>query len=84
MLKQHFTETGDKKVVKVENQAYSGYHYIEVLEQKNIEPAYKIAYLAKPIDASQETINTASNLAAQFAAAAATKNNLKKMLPSKT
>jgi peptidyl-prolyl cis-trans isomerase D len=60
--------TGDKKVVKVENQAYSGYHYIEVLEQKKIETAYKVAYLAKPIDASQETINSASNLAAQFAA----------------
>ncbi|MCW3108429.1 MAG: peptidyl-prolyl cis-trans isomerase [Segetibacter sp.] len=60
--------TGDKKVVKVENQAYSGYHYIEVLEQKKVETAYKIAYLAKPIEASQETINNASNLAAQFAA----------------
>ncbi len=60
--------TGDKKVVKVENQAYSGYHYIEILEQKKIETAYKIAYLAKPIEASQETINNANNLAAQFAA----------------
>ncbi|MCW3081119.1 peptidylprolyl isomerase [Segetibacter sp.] len=60
--------TGDKKVVKVENQAYSGYHYIEVLEQKQMETGYKIAYLAKPIEASQETINSASNLASQFAA----------------
>jgi peptidyl-prolyl cis-trans isomerase D len=60
--------TGDKKVVKVSNQAYTGYHYIEVLQQKKIEPAYKVAYLSKPIDASQETINNASNLAAQFAA----------------
>lgn len=58
---------GDKKVVKVENQSYSGYHYIEVLDQKKIEMGYKIAYLAKPIDPSQETINNASNLAAQFA-----------------
>jgi peptidyl-prolyl cis-trans isomerase D len=60
--------TGDKKVVKVENAQYSGYHYIEVLEQKKMETAYKVAYLAKPIEASQETINSASNLAAQFAA----------------
>jgi peptidyl-prolyl cis-trans isomerase D len=63
-----YGNTGDKKVVKVENQAYSGYHYIEVLEQKKMETAYKVAYLSKPIDASQETINNASNLAAQFAA----------------
>jgi peptidyl-prolyl cis-trans isomerase D len=38
------------------------------LEQKKIETAYKIAYLAKAIDASQETINNANSLAAQFAA----------------
>jgi len=59
---------GDKKVVKVDNQAYSGYHYIEVVSQKKIEPAYKIAYLSRPIEASQETITTANNAAAQFAA----------------
>jgi peptidyl-prolyl cis-trans isomerase D len=63
-----YGHTGDKKVVKVENQGYSGYHYIEVVDQKKIEPAYKIAYLAKSIDASQETINNANSVAAQFAA----------------
>jgi peptidyl-prolyl cis-trans isomerase D len=63
-----YGKTGDKKVVKVENQAYSGYHYIEVLEQNKIETAYKIAYLAKAVDASQETINNANSLASQFAA----------------
>jgi peptidyl-prolyl cis-trans isomerase D len=63
-----YGQTGDNKVVKVENQAYNGYHYIEVLQQKKIEPAYKVAYLSKPIDASQETINNANNLASQFAA----------------
>jgi len=66
---------GDKKVVKVDNQAYSGYHYIEVVEQKQIETAYKIAYLAKAIEASQETINSANNLASQFAAASRDKKN---------
>ena len=64
---------GDKKVVKVENAQYSGYHYLEVLEQKKVETGYKIAYLAKAIDASQETINNASNMAAQFAAASRNK-----------
>lgn len=55
--------TGDKKVVKTT----FGYHYIEVLSQKNIGPAYKVAYLSKPISASQETQNTASGKANQFA-----------------
>jgi peptidyl-prolyl cis-trans isomerase D len=63
-----YGKPGDKKVVKVESQNYSGYHYIEVMEHKKIETAYKVAYLAKPIEASQETINSANNLAAQFAA----------------
>ena len=63
-----YGKAGDKKVVKVENQAYSGYHYIEVINQNKIEPAFKIAYLAKSIEASQETINTANNAANNFAA----------------
>jgi peptidyl-prolyl cis-trans isomerase D len=80
-----YGNTGDKKTVKVENQSYSGYHYIEVLEQKGVGTGYKVAYLAKAIDASQETINNSSNLASQFAAnsrdkksfeANATKQNL--------
>lgn len=48
--------TGDKKVVKTD----FGYHYIEVLSQKNFETAYKIAYAAKEILPSDETINNAS------------------------
>ncbi len=68
-----YGKAGDKKVVKVENQAYNGYHYIEVIDQKKIEPAYKIAYLSRPIEASQETINTANNAASQFAASSRNK-----------
>ncbi|NML19979.1 hypothetical protein HHL16_03790 [Pseudoflavitalea sp. G-6-1-2] len=59
--------TGDKKTVKVENQAYSGYHYIEVLSQKGIGTGYKVAYLSRPIIASPETVNGASLAAATFA-----------------
>ena len=70
--------TNDKGVVKTEY----GYHYIEVLDQKNIGPAYKIAYLSKPIDASQETINNANNAAAQFSGESRTmqafEDNIKK------
>ncbi|MEO5966842.1 MAG: peptidylprolyl isomerase, partial [Ferruginibacter sp.] len=37
-----------------------GYHVIEVTNQKEFNPAYKIAYLAKEIMPSDATINTAS------------------------
>jgi peptidyl-prolyl cis-trans isomerase D len=45
-----------------------GYHYVQILGQKGSETGYKIAYLAKPIEASPETDNAASNAASQFAA----------------
>ena len=54
--------TGDKKVVKTD----FGYHYIEVLNQKNFAPAYKIAFVAKEITPSDETINQASTAATKF------------------
>jgi len=54
---------GEKKIVK----SQFGYHYIEILDQKNFEPAYKIAYLTRKIDASQETDQAAFGLASQFA-----------------
>ncbi|MGL5946310.1 MAG: peptidylprolyl isomerase, partial [Sediminibacterium sp.] len=54
---------GTKGVVKTEY----GYHFIEILGQKNINPAYKVAYLAKQIVASNETDNAASTAAAKFA-----------------
>jgi peptidyl-prolyl cis-trans isomerase D len=63
-----FGRVGDKKTVKVSNQQYSGFHYIEVLSQRNFEPAFKIAYLSRPILPSDETVSTANGLAAQFAA----------------
>jgi peptidyl-prolyl cis-trans isomerase D len=53
---------GSKGVVKVDY----GYHYVEVLGQKNPNPAYKIAYLARLIQPSNETISAANNAAAQF------------------
>jgi peptidyl-prolyl cis-trans isomerase D len=44
-----------------------GYHVIQIMDQRNFEPAYKVAYLAKNIVASDETDNTASSGATQFA-----------------
>jgi len=64
-----YGNVGDKKVVKVDNQSYSGYHYIEVLSQKKMETAFKIAYISQAIVPSDETINGASGMASQFAAA---------------
>lgn len=57
---------GTKGVVKTD----FGYHYIEILGQKNRAPAYKIAYLAKPIISSNETMNEANTAAASFASIA--------------
>jgi peptidyl-prolyl cis-trans isomerase D len=54
---------GDIKIVKTQ----FGYHLIEILDQKNFEPAFKIAYFARRIEPSQETDQNASGLASQFA-----------------
>ena len=54
---------GSKGVIQTEY----GYHYVEVLGQKGSGPAYKIAYLAKPIVVSNETDAAANNAASQFA-----------------
>lgn len=54
---------GDKKVVKTS----FGWHYIEIMKYINEEPHYKIAYIAKKINPSNETDNAANNLATKFA-----------------
>ena len=59
---------GSKGVVKTDY----GYHYVEVTGQKNMGPAYKLAYLSKPILASSETVSAASTEAAKFAATSKT------------
>ena len=51
-----------KKVVKTQ----FGWHYIEILEKKNPQPAYKVAYLAKEIIPSDETINAANAAATKL------------------
>jgi PPIC-type PPIASE domain. len=63
-----YGKTGDKKIVRVQNEAWTGYHYIEVLNQRNFELAHKIAYLSRSIVPSQNTTNTANGLASQFLA----------------
>jgi peptidyl-prolyl cis-trans isomerase D len=58
-----YKPTGSFDVVKTQ----FGYHVMEVLNQKNFEEAYKVAYLSKKILSSEETDNTASAAATQFA-----------------
>ena len=51
-----------KKVVKTQ----FGWHYIEILDKKNFEPAYKVAYMARDIAPSDGTINNASAAATKL------------------
>jgi peptidyl-prolyl cis-trans isomerase D len=78
-------KVGEKKVVKTQ----FGYHYIEILDQKNFEPAYKVAYISRKIETSPETDQTVAGLANQFAGQSrdaksfeqnAQKGNLQKLL----
>lgn len=57
---------GSKGIVKT---SY-GYHIVEVLSTKGSGTGYKIAYINKPIEPSQETDNTANSAASAFAAQA--------------
>ncbi len=54
---------GEMKVVKTQ----FGYHLILIMDQKDFEPAYDVAYFARRIEPSQETDQNASGLASQFA-----------------
>ncbi len=47
---------GSKEVVKTQ----FGYHVIEITNQKNFNPAYKIAFVAKEITPSDLTVNASS------------------------
>ena len=58
-----YKPTGSREVVKTS----FGYHIIEVLNQKDFQESFKMAYLAKKILASPETDNTASSAATNFA-----------------
>jgi peptidyl-prolyl cis-trans isomerase D len=73
-----------KKVVKTQ----FGWHYIEILNKKNLQPAYKVAYMAKEIAPSDQTINAANTAAIKLSGSATdvksfnnyvAKNDLKKV-----
>jgi peptidyl-prolyl cis-trans isomerase D len=58
---------GEKKTVKVDNDAYAGYHYIEIMEQKGVQPAIKIATVSKALYPGDATENAAYAKATEFA-----------------
>ncbi len=60
-------KTGEKKVVKVSNPAYSGYHYIEILDQKGEGPAVQLATISKVLAPSDSTVNAIYGKANEFA-----------------
>lgn len=55
---------GQRKVVKTK----FGWHLIEILEQKNFEPFYKVAYFTQKVEPSIETDTKANAEATAFAA----------------
>jgi peptidyl-prolyl cis-trans isomerase D len=74
-----YEPVGTKRVVKGEaggQQGYIGYHYIEVLSQWNMEPAFKVAYFGRDILATDETINMASVQATKLCGSARTSKQL--------
>ncbi len=65
-----------KKVIKTQ----FGWHYIEILEKKNLQPAYKIAYMAREIAPSDETINMANAAATKLSGQARDKQSFNKYI----
>ena len=58
---------GETKVVHVDNQAYAGYHYIEIMEQKAFAPSSKLATISKALEAGSGTDRTVYAKANEFA-----------------
>lgn len=58
---------GQNKIVKVENANYSGYHYIEILEQKAFQDVAKLGIITKALYPDNTTENAAFAKASAFA-----------------
>jgi peptidyl-prolyl cis-trans isomerase D len=59
-------QAGTNKIVKVDNEAYAGYHYIEILKQAAPTPVVKVAFVSKELNVSDETNNALYGKATQF------------------
>lgn len=62
---------GSKGIVKTDY----GYHYVEILSSKGISRGYKIAYISRPIEPSEQTDMAANNAATKFASLATDKKS---------
>ncbi len=60
-------QAGSSKTVKVDNDGYAGYHYIEIIKQSPVSAVAKIAFLNKELNVSDETNNALYGTATQFA-----------------
>ncbi len=58
---------GESKKVKVSNDNYSGYHYIEILEHKGTGPSVQLAIVQKSLMPSDSTVNALFGKANEFA-----------------
>lgn len=76
---KNFAFDGSKGQVKVVKTQF-GYHVMEIMDQKNIGPAIKVAYLGKSVEASKETNNTAYAAASDFAGKSRTAATFEKMI----
>lgn len=70
--------TGQNKTVQVSNDAYAGFHYIEILEQKDFKPVVKVASIDKSLFAGEETYTNVYSNATKFAAEAKNSEAFKK------
>lgn len=83
---------GETKTVKVKNDNYAGYHYIEILEHTGVAPSVQLAIVAKTLAPSDSTVNALYGKANEFAGknttgeafdAAVKKQNLNKKIGDK-
>lgn len=58
---------GETKLVKVSNDNYSGYHYIEIMDQMGMSQAAQLATVAKSLAPSDSTVNAIYGKANEFA-----------------
>ncbi len=60
-------KTGETKTVKVSNDNFAGYYYIEIMEQTGIAPAVQTATIVKNLAPSDSTVNAIYAKANEFA-----------------
>jgi len=67
-----YGKVGESKVIKVSNNNFAGYYYVEITEQKSVQPAVKIATISKSLFADDSTVNAIFGKANEFAGKNAT------------